>query len=304
MRLRMTAAPSWDHYRAFLAAWRSGSFSGAARTLGLAQPTVGRQLDALEEALGLALFTRSPAGLVLTEAGAALIPDALSMEAAAEALVRAASARPDTVEGVVRIAASEVVGGLVLPPILASLRAQHPGLVFELALSNRNEDLLRRDADLAVRMARPVQTGLFARKLGEVELGLFAHASYAKRHGLPATPAELLHHPIIGFDRDDTAARSVAGAQTFNRELFAYRCDNDLAQIAALKAGFGLGGCQAPLAARDPQLIRVLGAHFSFHLEMWLVAHEDLKTHRRVRAVLDHLGAQLPRYLRGEALAE
>lgn len=300
----MTAAPSWDHYRAFLAAWRSGSFSGAARTLGLAQPTVGRQLDALEEALGLALFTRSPAGLVLTEAGAALIPDALSMEAAAESLVRAVSARPDKVEGVVRIAASEVVGGLVLPPILASLRAQHPGLVFELALSNRNEDLLRRDADLAVRMARPVQTGLFARKLGEVELGLFAHASYAKRHGLPATPAELLHHPIIGFDRDDTAARSVAGAQTFNRELFAYRCDNDLAQIAALKAGFGLGGCQTPLAARDPELVRVLADAFSFHLEMWLVAHEDLKTHRRVRAVLDHLGAQLPRYLRGEALAE
>jgi DNA-binding transcriptional LysR family regulator len=298
MHLRMTAAPSWDHCRAFLAAWRSGSFSGAARSLSLAQPTVGRQLDALEAALGLALFTRSPAGLALTEAGAALIPDALAMEAAAEALVRAASARPDRVEGVVRIAASEVVGGLVLPPILADLRSQHPGLVFELALSNRNEDLLRRDADLAVRMARPVQTGLFARKLGAVEIGLFAHASYVKQHGLPKTPAELAAHPIIGFDRDHTAARSVSGAQTFHRELFAYRCDNDLAQLAALKAGFGLGGCQVPLAARDPDLIRVLKEAFSFHLEMWLVAHEDLKTHRRVRAVLDHLGAQLTRYLR------
>lgn len=300
----MTSAPSWDHYRAFLAAWRTGSLSGAARSLGLAQPTAGRQLDALEAALGVVLFTRSPAGLVLTEAGQALIPDALAMEAAAQSLVRAASARLDQVEGVVRIAASEIVGGLVLPPILAELRAQHPGLVFELALSNRNEDLLRRGADLAVRMARPVQTGLFARKLGTVQVGLFAHRRYAQRHGLPATLAELVRHPIIGFDRDDSAVRAIPGAEQFRRELFAYRCDNDLAQIAALKAGFGIGGCQVPLAACDPDLVRVLKDEVSFGLDMWLAAHEDLKRHRRVRAVFDHLAAQLQRYLRGEPLAE
>jgi DNA-binding transcriptional LysR family regulator len=164
--------PGWELYRSFLAVVREGSLSGAARRLAMTQPTLGRHVAQLEAALGIALFTRSPGGLAPTDAALALLPHAEAMEASAAAVVRAVSGAAGDQGGTVRITASEIVGAEVLPPILAAFREHHPGIALELALTNRTEDLLRRDADLAVRMAQPKQDALLARRIGRVPLGL------------------------------------------------------------------------------------------------------------------------------------
>jgi DNA-binding transcriptional LysR family regulator len=288
---------SWDHYRAFLAVAQTGSLSAAARQIGQTQPTLGRQIDALERALGLTLFVRSPAGLTLTEGGQDLLPDAQGMAAAAEALLRSASAGRDETAGVVRITASEIIGGAVLPPVVTALQAKHPGLVVELALTNRSEDLLRRDADIAVRMVRPDQNAVVARHIGRVALGLYAHEAYLARHGSPQTLADLPAHTLIGFDRNDAAARALDVDPAWSRRLFRFRTDSDLAQLAVLRAGGGIGVCQAPLATQWPELRPVLPETVSFHLDIWLAMHEDQRRNRRVRATFDHLAVALRLYV-------
>ncbi|MCO5118100.1 MAG: LysR family transcriptional regulator [Burkholderiaceae bacterium] len=193
----------WTLYRTFLGVLREGSLSGAARTLGITQPTAGRHVAALERALRVVLFTRSPSGLQPTEAALALQPLVKAMADTAAALERAASARgeggDDALRGVVRITASDVIGLEVLPPVLARLRERHRALVLELALTDRVEDLLHGEADIAVRMVRPGQERLIARRIGEVELGMHASRGYIARHGAPGDVQELLGpvHPAM-----------------------------------------------------------------------------------------------------------
>jgi len=292
-----TDTVSWDHYRALLAVAETGSLSAAARRLGLAQPTLGRQIDALERGLGLKLFVRAPTGLTLTDEGRDLLPDARAMAAAAEALARSASAGRNEARGVVRITASEIVGGLVLPPMLGRLQERHPGLIVELVLTNRAENLLRRDADIAVRMIEPKQAAIVARRIGAIPLQLFAHRDYLARRGTPETVADLEAHTIIGFDRDDAAARAVDAPQSLTRETFGFRTDSDLAQFTALRTGVGIGVCQAPMARTVPELEAVLPGRMSFQLEMWLAMHEDLRSSRRIRVTFDHLVAELRHYV-------
>src|SRR5579863_6800546 len=170
--------PPWDALRSFGEVMRDGSLSGAARRLGLSQPTIGRHIDALEAALGVALFARSPRGLSATQAALDLAPHVAAMTVAAQAAQRAASGDAALEHGVVRVTASHVIGCEVLPPILAGFSAAHPGVTLELALNDRNEDLARREADIAVRMVRPTQSALVARRLGRTMIGLFAHRDY------------------------------------------------------------------------------------------------------------------------------
>jgi DNA-binding transcriptional LysR family regulator len=290
------AAPGWELYRTFLAVIREGSLSGAARALDLTQPTVGRHIDALEEALGLALFTRSQAGLDATEAALSLIPYAEAMASAAAALERAASGQAEDDRGAVRITASEMVGTEVLPSGLAAFRRAHPRVVMEVVLSNRADDLLRREADIAVRMVRPTQSALLARKVGVIHLGLHAHPRYAQVHGLPRTIKELSAHPLIGFDKAPTVRRLDKLGFTVTRDLFAYRCDSDYGQYAAIRAAVGLGVCQVPLARRDG-LLPVLAEEVGFDLDVWVVMHKDLKATRRMRLMFDHLVAYLGEYV-------
>jgi len=288
--------PDWSLYRSFLSVLRTGSLSAAARDDGLTQPTVGRHIDALEQALGVALFTRSQQGLTPTEAALELQPYAESLEATAAALVRAAVGRAGT-QGTVRITASEVVGAEVLPPILTQLRAEHPEMTLELVLSNRTEDLLQREADIAVRMVRPTQQALSARHVGDIELGLHARREYLDRHGTPTSVAELREHALIGFDHENAFIRSVrAQGLAVERSMFALRSDSDLAQLACLRAGFGIGVCQVGLARRGPELVRVLAKSFLFKLEVWIVMHSDLRSSRRCRVVSDALARGLSAY--------
>ena len=289
-------SPDWSLYRSFLGVIRTGSLSAAAREGGLTQPTVGRHIDSLEKALGIVLFTRSQQGLLPTEAALELQPYAESLEATAAALVRAAVGRSGT-RGPVRVTASEVMGAEVLPSILARVHEAYPGLVIELVLSNKTEDLLRREADIAVRMVRPTQQALVVRHVGDVELGLHARRDYLDRHGTPASMAELQDHTLIGFDHETAFVRSVrARGFVLERGMFALRTDSDLAQLAALRAGYGIGACQVALARRSTDLVRVLAKSVSFKLEVWIAMHADLRSSARCRVVAEALAEGLAAY--------
>lgn len=292
----MASTIPWELLRTLLGVLREGSLSGAARGLGLTQPTVGRHVAALEAQLGRPLFTRSPTGLLPTDAALALRGHAEQMEAAAAALQRAAtSGAQGEVSGTVRVTASEVIGVEVLAGLFADLRAQHPGLVLELALSNHVQDLLRREADIAVRMTPPEQGALLARRVGSVPLGLHARPDYLDRHGRPATLADLRRHTLVGFDTETAFIRASAKRLGFavTRDSFALRCDSDLAQLALIRAGAGIGICQVAVAQREPRLERVLADQFAWPLETWIAMHEDLRQSAPCRVVFDALVAGL-----------
>ncbi|HEX4182485.1 MAG TPA: LysR substrate-binding domain-containing protein, partial [Caulobacteraceae bacterium] len=177
-------------------------------------------------------------------------------------------------------------------------RDQHPGVIIELALSNRAEDLLNREADIAVRMMRPTQSGLVARRIGAIGGGAYAHRRYIQKYGEPLS-LDAPGHAAVGFDRDNAAVRAIADAHPMlKREFFAFRSDSDLAQLAAIRAGFGLGGVQHGIARRDPNLVHVLSQAFNFELEAWVVMHEDLKASRRMRLMFDHLASGLTDYMK------
>lgn len=300
----MNSTIPWELYRTFLGVLTEGSLSGAARALGITQPTVGRHVTALEKALKLVLFTRSQAGLLPTEAALALRVHAEAMASTAAALERSAASQGDGVRGVVRITASEVVGVEVLPPIIAALRERHPDLKVELTLSNKVQDLLQREADIAVRMTAPQQEQLIARHVGRIELGLFASQRYVAQHGLPDSMAALAGHAVIGYDQVTAYVRSASKAAAwFKRELFSLRADSDLAQLALIRSGAGIGICQVPLAQRAPALIRILPDQFSMQLDTWITMHEDLRNSPRCRVTFDALVAGMLQHASGEAVA-
>ena len=294
----MASEIGWELYRSFLGVLNEGSLSGAARALGVAQPTVGRHVAALEASLGLALFTRSQLGLLPTEAALALRAFAEAMESTAAALERAAASQGDGVRGTVRVTASDVIGVEVLPPIVAQLREAHPDLTIELVLTNRVQDLLRREADIAVRMLRPRQELLVARRIGNIELGLHATPAYLARHGTPRNKAELMQHSLIGFDQMTAFLRSASKALPgLSRNLFSIRTDNDLAHLALTRAGAGIGMCQVALARREPALVRILPKVFSLPLDTWVTMHEDLRNSPRCRVTFDALVGGLQPYI-------
>ena len=274
--------PNWEWYRTFLRVLETGSLSAAARAMGLTQPTVGRHIDSLESALALKLFTRSFDGFRPTDAALELKPYAADVAATAAALRRVASSHGPGVRGTVRLTASEVIGVEVLLPILAALRSEYPALVVELVLSNKVDDLLHREADIAVRMFRPRQDALVARRVGGIELGLHAHERYLAAHGTPKSMWALSRHAIIGFDHENAFIRRLQDQfKGLSRASFAFRADSDLAQLGAIRAGFGIGVCQAPLAAQDPALVLVLRSPFSLTLATWIAMHEDLRESAR-----------------------
>ena len=298
IHLCMASDIGWELYRSFLGVLNHGSLSGAARALGVAQPTMGRHIAALEESLGLALFTRSQTGFLPTEAGQSLRVYAESLQSTVAALERAAASQGSKVKGTVRVTASDVIGVEVLPPIVASLREQHPDLVVELALTDRVQDLVRREADIAVRMTRPRQELLVAQRVGQAVLGLHAHRNYLSRRGIPKNVADLAHHALIGFDETTAFIRDAGKAfSAWHREAFSVRTDNNLAQLALIRSGAGIGVCQAAIAHRDDQLVRLLPKQVSLSLEVWITMHQDLRTSPRCRVTFDALVDGLKQHL-------
>jgi DNA-binding transcriptional LysR family regulator len=294
--------PNWEWYRSFLSVLDQGSLSAAARTMGLTQPTLGRHIESLESALGLKLFTRSVDGLAPTDAALELRPYAEGLAGWAAALRRVASGHGAGVSGTVRITASEVVGVEVLPPILKRLRVAHPLLTIELALSNRVDDLLHRSADIAVRMLPPAQEALLVKRIGGIELGLHATRSYLARHGTPDTIQDLINHDVIGFDQESEFIRRLQiKYNAFARSSFAFRADSDLAQLAAIRAGYGIGICQSALAKRNPELVRILADEFAMTLDTWIAMHEDLRNVPRYAVTFAALAAGIARYIQTDS---
>ncbi|MDH5670676.1 MAG: LysR family transcriptional regulator [Myxococcales bacterium] len=294
------AQPAWEHLQTFVAVARTGSLTAAAEQLGISQPTAGRHMRALEEALGVALFVRHSRGLELTEAGAALATDGAEIESRMHAAFRRGAGQPADLSATVRISAAEPIGVHAIAPTLAKLRDELPEVTLELAIDNSPANLSRRDADLAIRMFRPSQLDLVATRVGEVELGLFASQDYLKRHGAPGGVDALIEggggHTFIGMDRDPAWHRFIAELG-IAAERFAYRSDNILAQMQAVRDGIGIGVMHAPLAARSKDLRWVLPELPIPPLEIWLVMHRELRGHAAVSAVRERLLDALKRYV-------
>lgn len=297
----MRSSIEWALYRSFLAVVREGSLSGASRALGVAQPTVGRHVAALEAALGLALFTRSASGLMPTEAALALQPNAMAMERTAAALERTAAGYGDGVRGVVRITAAEGLGVEVMPAVLASLRQRYPELGIELSLSNDLQDLLQREADIAVRMVRPTHEQLVARRVGVFGCSLYASHAYLAAHGVPESLDALAGHSVIGYDTHSPMVREALKRwPQLSRDRMALCTDSDAAQVALIRAGAGIGICLDAAAERLGGLVRVLPDAFHFPFETWVTMHGDLRDNPRCRAAFDGLAEGLT-HLAGHA---
>lgn len=289
----------WETQRAFLAVLRTGSLSGAARLLGIAQATARRRIEALEQSVGVSLFIRSPSGLLPTETARELIGHVEAMALAANAFNRAASADVAQTGGTVRLTAGKLLGVEILPPMLRRLRQQHPQLALELNVSNRLQTLSQQEADVAVRIRRPTEASVVARKVGDLHVGLYATPELLAEQGVPETPEDLRRFSLIGPDRH-------AGEIEFLRERgfdcsaehTAIRTDDHLAQWAALRAGLGIGVCSRQLAERHG-LIRVLPADVDFTVDVWIAMHQDMRRVQRVSAVFDGLGSELHAFLEG-----
>jgi DNA-binding transcriptional LysR family regulator len=296
--------PNWDLYRSLLAVLDHGSLSAAARELGLTQPTLGRHVEALEEALGQQLFTRSQQGLAPSETALALKPFLEMLAATSASLVRAAADIKGRVSGTVRISASEMIGVEVLPFIIARLQQDHPDLEVELSTTDALEDVLNREVDVAVRMTEPTQKALIARHVGAIPLGMFAHKRYLERYGYPASWDDLADHRFIGYDRQGAFARGFMRLiPAVEQARFTVRADSNLAQFSAVKAGSAIGICQVNLAWEIPDLVQLFADEFRLPLQTWIVMHEDLRASARCRATFDALVRGLGAYITGGSRA-
>ena len=285
----------WSLVRSFLAALDRGSLLGAARALNTSQPTVGRHIAELESQLGVVLFERTGRGLLPSDAALRLADSARAMEASALRLARSASAGGSEIAGSVRISASQPVACVLLPPVLAQMRLAMPEVQVDLVANNSVSNLLRREADIAVRMVQPDQATLIARRIGKVSLGTYAHRDYLRRHGTPKLPTDLLSHALIGNDQgrgilDGFAAMGYPVA----REHFAIRSDDLIVYQEAVRAGLGIGFLADYVARTDPDLISILPMLKLPALPVWLVVHREIRTSQRIRQVYDFLAGAIP----------
>lgn len=293
----MSQSLNWEDQRAFLAVLEEGSLSAAARRLKVTQPTVRARLEALERALGSRLFTRSVRGLVPTAQARVLGEAARAMARASQAFERGASALPGAIAGVVRLSVSDFVGVAVLPPMLARLRRRHPALILEVETSNLSANLLEQEVDVAVRMTPPRQTSLVARKVPSIALGFYAHVDYLAAHGLPVTLADLNQHDLVGPDRSPQDLDAITRLlPDLDQSRFILRMDSHPGQLAAVRAGIGIGVIQRAVGDSDPTLSAVLSDVAIGALDTWVVIHEDLRDTPRVRTVFDHLIAEFDNY--------
>lgn len=289
----------WAQVRVFAAVSDAGSLSGAARALGISQPTVGRQIQALETVLGVALFTRKPRGLDLTDAGQRLLPSAREMMEAASRFALVAAGQDAGIAGTVRITASVYISHYVLPRMVARLRIAEPLIQIEVAPSDTSENLLFREADIAIRMYRPTQLDVVTRHIGDIRTGAFATRAYLDRHGRPRTEAELLDHDIIGYDRSDLIIRGLRDAGwDVRREDFPLRTDNQSVYWELVRAGCGIGFGQVHAALRDPTLEQVLPDLPIPPLPVWLATHAAMRHTPRIERVWRHLADALTDYCR------
>lgn len=280
----------WNQARAFLATAESGSLSAAARSLGLTQPTLSRQVAALEDSLGIALFDRVGKSLSITPTGVELLDHFRAMGEAAASVALSASGQSQAIEGQVSITASDALSAYFLPPILMRMREIAPGIEVEVLASNEMRDLRRREADIAIRHARPDQPDLIAKLVRMSSAHFYAATSYLDQHGRPQTAADLLDATFIGFAPVD---RLIAGLNScglaLTRGQFKVVTDNGVVAGELIRRGFGIGVMPKEFAGFLPDVEPILPDLVSLPLPFWLVTHRELLTSRRIRLVYDLL---------------
>lgn len=282
--------PDWNHIRAFLATAETGSLSAAARQLRLTQPTLSRQVAALEEDLGVMLFERVGRALALTEAGQELLSHSRKMGKAADSLSLAATGQAQSIDGTVRITASDVLSAYLLPPVLRQLRQRAPRLTIDVVAANDIRDLMRREADIAIRHVRPDQPELIARLVQEASAHFYAASSYLERRGRPASPEDLAGHDFVSSGE---AARMIAFLEPLGIHLtpenFPIGSNSGLTAWELVKQGFGISPMADDVAVPTPGIERVLPEMEPILFPIWLTTHRELHTSRRIRLVFDLL---------------
>lgn len=292
----------WALVKSFLAVLDAGSLTGAARRTGSQQPTLSRHIAELEAQLGAPLFERTGRGVSPLPAALAIADAARQMQLGAEALARTLAGQRDQTTGTVRISTSMVAAAYLLPPVLAELHQQEPGIQLELVASNQISNLLRREADIAVRMLRPEQSSLVARRLGSVGIGAYAHERYLERAGTPREPSELARHTLIGYATDDLIERGFAAlGLPLKREAFAIRTDDQVAYGMLVAQGAGIGFVAHYNTAYWPGVRRVLPQLAIPPLPCWLAVHREIRSSKVVRRVYDFLAQALPQRLEAAA---
>ncbi|MDF3193150.1 LysR family transcriptional regulator [Pseudomonas sp. 1928-m] len=289
MHLRMDKV-DWNQLRAFLETAETGSLSAAARKLGQSQPTLSRQVAALELALGVTLFERVGKAMALTTTGQELLGHARVMGAAAHELGLAATGRSEEVAGVVSVATSDAVAAYLMPKILLHIRQAAPGIQVEVVASDGFSDLLRREADIAIRHVRPEQPELIGRLVRQSSACFYASESWVRVHGLPRTAEEALQHDFIGLDRAGHYLHHLraVGLLLSNTNFRSY-ADNSVTYWEMVRQGLGIGAIMEEIARETPGMVRVLEDVAPFQLPIWLVTHRELRTARRIRIVFDLL---------------
>lgn len=291
----------WALIRTFLAVLDTGSLLGAARQLGLSQPTAGRHIDMLEGQIGQALFERTGRGMTPTLLSQRIAMDARRMQQGAESLASKLVAGPGEEAGLVRLSAARMLSLYLLPDCIAELQAQSPGIDIALVASDEVSNLLRREADIAIRMVRPAQSSLIARRLGSMPIAACARRDYLERRGVPRTVEELVRHRLIGPDRDESALRQVeqvavqAGLDIALLKR-GFRSDDFTTQLAGVRAGLGIGFLLAPVVRAHEELVTVPIDLPLPSLPVWLVVHREIRGNFRFRRVFDFLAQTLPAY--------
>jgi DNA-binding transcriptional LysR family regulator len=285
---------NWNLLRSFIAIYETSTLTGAAQRLVTTQPSMGRHLRELEKSLGETLFLRLPGRLEPNARAEAMYAAIAPMHQAVRDAERLFGEGAEQVSGVVRVAVGEAYAHHVVPQILAPLLNEHPELEIELSVSNQSDNLLRRDADIAVRFFRPQQDGIIARKLGRADMGLYAHESYLARFGEPVGFEIPPGGVLAGFDRlPMQLSASLRGGEPARPLQFRWRSDAVLALQAAIESGACIGMMFNHIAATRPGLRRVLASQVGFTNEVWLCAHDDLRRSSRMRLVWQHLGDAL-----------
>jgi len=297
MRFRMdwrSVKFDWNRARAFLVTAEEGSLSAAARALGMAQPTLGRQVDALEEELGVVLFERVGRGLTLTPSGLELLDHVRAMGDAANRVSLSAAGQSQSIEGTVCITASETYAAILLPPIIARLRRAEPGIDIEIVTSNKASDLRRREADIAIRNFRPTEPDLVAKKIRDVPARLYAAPAYLERIGNPKVPYDLRHADFISIDNSGMFLKSLnALGLNLAQRNFPIFTENYLVMWELVKHGLGIGVLDGNIGDAEPLVRRALPELEPLMFPIWLVAHREVNTSRRIRVVFDLLAEEL-----------
>ena len=281
----------WQLLQSMVAIADHGSLSAAAREMGVSQPTLSRHISTLEDLIGDRLFLRTREGMAMTQKGEQLFDQIRTMADTVGRISQKGGDEADVLTGTVRISASQIVATYVLPQMLTDLRQKTPRVAYEVVASDTSQNLIRREADIAIRMYRPNQSDLFIRKVAELKLGIFGHRDYLKDRG-PVTIENFMSFDVVGYDRSSLILDGMRRlGMKAEREDFAFRSDDQVVCWNMIKAGYGLGMMQIGLGKQDPNLVRVAPEIDIGSLPVWLAAHKELKSSARIRLAFDHLAA-------------